>query len=64
MNFALTKLSVALVWDKTRNAVADLRVERGSERLAEYLQWLAEQQGASHVQSQRPAYLTSRHGRR
>ena len=56
--------SVALVWEKCRRAAVDVRVERGDERLLEYLQWLAEKQKASPDHAARPAYLTARTGRR
>jgi hypothetical protein len=56
--------SVELVWDKWRRAVEDLRVERRDDRLAEYVQWLVEQQNLSPRHKTTPAYLTVRRGRR
>lgn len=56
--------SVSLVWEKWRAAITDLRVERRDERLAEYLQWLAERQSLARADPARPAYLTARRIRR
>jgi hypothetical protein len=52
--------SISLVWEKWRAAITDLRVERGDERLAEYLQWLAENQSVARIDPVRPAYLEPR----
>lgn len=56
--------SVSLVWERSRAAVADIRVERRDERVLEYLQWLAERQERTPASAVAPAYLTARSGRR